>query len=135
MSALIVELHWRLGPKLKSKAAKVGAGFVDTCLARMRAAVSRIRALQAAALAAEGEDGRHAGTGRESGGGSGDDDNDNNKEDGDKDNSKDDEIDKSTWMEAMEAAAAAKGDQNGSRIGSRTGSRTGARRGGSHLVR
>lgn len=44
-SALIVELHLRLGPKLKSKAAKIGAGFVDTCLHHLRTSVSRIRAL------------------------------------------------------------------------------------------
>lgn len=44
-SALIVELHLRLGPKLKPKAAKIGAGFVDTCLHHLRASVSRIRAL------------------------------------------------------------------------------------------
>lgn len=44
-SALIVELHLRLGPKLKSKAARIGAGFVDTCLHHLRTSVSRIRAV------------------------------------------------------------------------------------------
>lgn len=51
-SALIVELHLRLGPKLKSKAAKIGAGFVDTCLHHLRTSVSRIRAVAAALDAA-----------------------------------------------------------------------------------
>lgn len=44
-SALIVELHLRLGPKLKPKAAKIGAGFVDTCLHHLRTSVSRIHAV------------------------------------------------------------------------------------------
>lgn len=45
-SELIVELHRRLGPKLKLKAAKIGAGFVDTCLGHLRVAVSRMRKLR-----------------------------------------------------------------------------------------
>lgn len=46
-SALIVELHRRLGSKLKSKAAKIGAGFVDACLGHLRMSVARIRTLRA----------------------------------------------------------------------------------------
>lgn len=41
-----MELHRRLGPKLKLKAAKIGAGFVDTCLGHLRVAVSRMRKLR-----------------------------------------------------------------------------------------
>ncbi|CAN0525813.1 unnamed protein product, partial [Ectocarpus sp. 12 AP-2014] len=45
-SDLIVELHLRLGPKLKSKAARIGAGFVDMCLHYLQVSVSRIRSLR-----------------------------------------------------------------------------------------
>lgn len=65
-SALIVELHLRLGPKLKPKAAKIGAGFVDTCLHHLRAYTSRMKALLAS-LDRTGSGG--GGRGVEAGGG------------------------------------------------------------------
>lgn len=43
-----MELHYRLGPKLKAKAAKIGAGFVDTCLGHLRASVTKMADLRAA---------------------------------------------------------------------------------------
>lgn len=46
-AALLVELHHRLGPKLKGKAAKIGAGFVDTCLNHLRASMSSMAKLRA----------------------------------------------------------------------------------------
>lgn len=73
-SALIVDLHLRLGPKLKSKAAKIGAGFVDTCLRHLRAAVSRIRVLRASMLETSPapEDDGYSGDGEGRGGDPGD---------------------------------------------------------------
>ena len=56
-SELVVELHRRLGPKLKPKIAKIGAGFVDTCLGHLRAAVSRVTKRRAELAPAATEDG------------------------------------------------------------------------------
>lgn len=50
-----MELHHRLGPKLKSKAAKIGAGFVDTCLEYLGASVSRISDLRSSSPSKAGK--------------------------------------------------------------------------------